>query len=184
MKLQKMILGIATAGVAAIAVGCASSPPTEPSDVTTTSIAETAEPSSVAAAGACQYVSVEEASSLAASPVKPGVGRSSTTDSVTFEYCDYIFDPGNAPGVSVAVADLGSNSASLFSQFRESKSSESEYQAVTGVGDEAFFAGQNLYVRKGSKGLILYVGRTNSSPRGVDALPDERKLAELVLTKL
>jgi len=40
---------------------------------------------------------------------------------VTFEYCDYIFDPGNAPGVTVAVADLGSSGVSFFDQFRQSK---------------------------------------------------------------
>ena len=35
---------------------------------------------------------------------------------------------------------------------------------VSGVGDEAFFAGTNLNVRKGDTGLILFVGRTNSPP--------------------
>ena len=48
----------------------------------------------------------------------------------------------------------------------------------------AFFSGQNLNVRKGDKGVILYVGRATGSPRGVGALADEKKLAELVLPQL
>ncbi len=134
--------------------------------------------------GACKYVTTAEASALAGSPVKPGVARSVTTGPVPFAYCDFIFDPGNAPGVTVAVADLLGNGPSLFDQFRQSESSGSDYQEVTGVGDEAFFAGTNLNVRKGDTGLILYVGRATGSPRGVDALPDEKQLAATVLARL
>jgi hypothetical protein len=113
-----------------------------------------------------------------------GVTRSLATPPVTFEYCDYIFDPGNAPGVTVAVADLGSNGASLFGQFRQSKMTADEFQEVAGVGDEAFYGSGNLNVRKGNKGLILFVGRTNSLPRGAKAIPDEKQLAALVLPQL
>jgi hypothetical protein len=134
--------------------------------------------------GACKYLTTAQAAGLAGSPVQPGVTRSLATPPVTFEYCDYIFDPGNAPGVTVAVADLGSNGVSLFAQFRQSKATADEFQEVAGVGDEAFYGSGNLNVRKGNKGLILYVGRTNSLPRGARAIPDEKQLAALILPQL
>jgi hypothetical protein len=39
-------------------------------------------------------------------------------------------------------------------------------------------------VRKGNKGLIVFVGRINSLPRGAKALPDEKQLAALILPQL
>src|SRR5215210_1751548 len=99
------------------------------------SVATTSAPSASAGPGACKYVTTPEASALAASAVKPGVTRSLNSGPVTFEYCDYIFDPGNAPGVTVAVADLGSSGPSLFDQFRQSKATADEFQAVPGIGD-------------------------------------------------
>jgi hypothetical protein len=137
-----------------------------------------------AGTGACKYVTTAQATALAGSPVKAGVNRSVSTPPVTFDYCEYIFDPGNAPGVLVAVASLGSGGAALFAQFKASKASENDHQVVTGVGDEAFFSGQNLNVRKGDKGLILNVSRINSLPRGLAGLADEKRLAELVLPQL
>ena len=103
---------------------------------------------------------------------------------MTYESCDYIFDPGNAPGVTVAVADLGSNAVSLFAQFRQSKASTDDFQEVPGVGDEAFYGSGNLNVRKGNMALIAFVGRINSLPRGANAIPDEKQLAALVLPQL
>ena len=150
----------------------------------TPSVAATSPPATGAGPGACRYVTTAQASGLAASPVKPGIPRSLASGPVTFEYCDYIFDPGNAPGVTVAVADLGSSGVAFFDQFRQSKLSAEEFQEVAGVGDEAFYGSGNLNVRKGNKGLILYVGRNNSLPRGAKALPDEKQLAALVLPQL
>ena len=43
-------------------------------------------------------------------------------------------------------------------------------------------AGPNL--RRGSKGVILYVGRNTGFPRGVDGLPDQRRPADLILPQL
>jgi hypothetical protein len=149
-----------------------------------TSVAVTPAPAAAGGQGACRYVTTTQAAGLAASPVKPGVARSLATGPVTFEYCDYIFDPGNAPGVTVAVADLGSNGVSFFDQFRQSKASAEEFQEVPGVGDEAFYGSGNLNVRKGNKGLILFVGRINSLPRGAKAVPDEKQLAALILPQL
>jgi hypothetical protein len=101
---------------------------------------------------------------------------------VTFQYCKYIFDPGNAPGVLVAIADLGGNAKSLFAQFRASKGND--VVPVSGVGDEAFYASENLNVRKGNTGLILFVGRNSGYPRGEKGIPDEKKLAALILPQL
>jgi len=80
------------------------------------SAAATTAPSVNTASGACKYVTTAEATSPATSPVKPGVSRSLTSGPVPFEYCDFIFDPGNSPGVTVAVADLAGNGPGLFAQ--------------------------------------------------------------------
>lgn len=162
----------------------AASAGTTPSTAPVTSVAVTPAPSAGGGSGACRYVTTAQAAGLAASPVKAGVARSLPTGPVTFEYCDYIFDPGNAPGVTVAVADLGTSGVSFFDQFRQSKKSSDEFQEVPGVGDEAFYGSGNLNVRKGNKGLILFVGRINSQPRGAKAVPDEKQLAALVLPQL
>lgn len=134
--------------------------------------------------GACKYVSAAQASALATSAVKPGTNRSVPNGPVTFDYCDYIFDPGNSPGVLVAVADLAGNGPQYFAIYKQSEANESDFQDVAGVGDEAFFAGTNLNVRKGDTGLILFVGRNTGYPRGPDAIPDEIELAKLILPQI
>jgi hypothetical protein len=193
-----MRTGAFAIGLAVVLAGCggSSSPEAQPSSQTTapaaasTTVAAAVTTPTTAAAtatgsgSACRYVTTAQASALAMSPVKAGVGRSLPSGAITFDYCDYIFDPGNSPGVLVAVANLGSGAAGLFAQFKQSKLSESDHQVVAGVGDEAFFAGQNLNVRKGDKGVILFVGRATGFPRGAGALPDEKRLAELVLPQL
>lgn len=166
--------------VTATTAGAGGTPSTAP----ITSAAATPAPAAPGGSGACRYITTTQASGLATSAVKPGVARSLATGPVTFEYCDYIFDPGNAPGVSVAVADLGTSGVAFFDQFRQSKASADEFQEVPGVGDEAFYGSGNLNVRKGNKGLILFVGRINSLPRGAKALPDEKQLAALILPQL
>jgi hypothetical protein len=185
---------VAAAGLAGLLASCSSSSSSNDKTSANTTTAGTVTSSSSTAAvttpaasngsGACKYVSTAQASQLAGSPVKAGVSRSLTTGPVPFEYCDYIFDPGNAPGVSVALADLKGNGPTLFAAFRTSKQGESDYQIVQGVGDEAFFAGENLNVRKGDTGLILFVGRSTGSPRGPDGIPDEKSLAAIVLPQL
>jgi hypothetical protein len=193
---RKLLSLAAVAGLAGLLASCSSSsssngktsaPKTTASSAVTSSSSTTAVTTTPAAStgkGACKYVTTAQASALAGSPVKAGVSRSLTTGPVPFEYCDYIFDPGNAPGVSVAVAKLNGNGPSLFAQYRASEQDESDYQIVQGVGDEAFFAGESLNVRKGDTGLILFVGRTNSLPRGPEGIPDEKSLAAIVLPQL
>lgn len=168
-------LGVLTVAVVlgGVLAGCTSSgsPDTEPTASTsqappsTTAVTSStpAETSSSTPApvgeGACKYVTTEQAAALAHAAVKPGVSRSLPSGPVTFEYCDYIFDPGNAPAVTVAVADLNGNGPSLFAQFRASEQSQSDFQDVSGVGDEAFYSNGNINVLVGDTGLILYVGR-------------------------
>ena len=196
------VVGVGVALVLVFGAGCGDDSSPTASDSTAgdttattasaTSVAGTPGPSVVGTSpssadtktGACKYVTTAEASALATSPVKPGVARSLTTGPVSFDYCDYIFDPGNSPGVIVAVADLQGNGPAFFEQYRQSEASESDFQEVSGVGDEAFFAGTNLNVRKGDTGLILFVGRATGSPRGPDAIPDEKALAALILPRL
>jgi hypothetical protein len=194
MKHTALMTVAVSAAIATLISGCSSSKSkstntngaTSPATQAITSASAVTTSSSAAAlgTGACKYVTVEQATELAGSPVKAGVGRSLTTPPITFKYCDYIFDPGNAPGVSVAVADLGGSGATLYQQFRTSKQGETDFQDVSGVGDEAFYSNGNLNIRKGNHGLILFVGRINSAPRGLDGIPDEKKLAEIILPQL
>lgn len=160
------------AGSTVAATTAASSPPAS------------SKPAALPGSGACKYVTTAQAAALAGSPVKPGVSSQITRPPVTFRYCTYIFSPGNAPGVLVAVANLGSNGKSLFAQFRASEQAQDDIVPVSGVGDEAFYSSQNLNVRKGNTGLILFVGRTNGSPRAEKGIPDEKKLAALILPQL
>jgi hypothetical protein len=145
-------------------------------------------PSSAAVGeGACKYVSAAQASALVTSPVKPGVTSSQTTGSVTFDYCTYVLDPGNSPGVLIAIADIPGNGAAGFAAFKQDQSQKSDFQDVPGVGDEAYFAGENLYVRKGNTGLILFVSQGNRNggyPRGTEGIPDEKALAAIILPQL
>lgn len=163
-------------------------PVSQPESLSATTAASTSEQQSSSPAtgnGACSYLTVAQASQLAGSPVKAGVERHAQVDPITFAYCDYIFDPGNAPGVSVAVADLPGDPESLFQQFRaEKQGSDSDFQDVPGVGDAAFYADQNLNILLGDKGVVIYVGRATGSPRGPGAIPDEKAAAEIILPQL
>ena len=152
-----------------------------------TSPAVTSPPSATVGQGACKYVSTAQAAALVTSPVKPGVPSSLTQQSVTFDYCTYTLDPGNAPGVLIAVADIPGDGATGFAAFKQDQAQKSDFQDVAGVGDEAYFAGENLYVRQGNTGLILFVSqgnRNNGYPRGTGGIPDEKALAALILPQL
>ena len=84
----------------------------------------------------------------------------------------------------IAVADIPGDGAAGFAAFKLDQSQRSDFQDVAGVGDEAYFAGENLYVRKGDTGLILFVGRATGFPRGTDGIPDEKALAALILPQI
>ena len=151
------------------------------------SVAPTTPPAATVATGACQYVTTAQAAALVTSPVKAGVTSSASQGSVTFDYCTYTLDPGNAPGVLIAVAKIPGDGPAGFAAFKVDQSQKSDFQDVAGVGDEAYFAGENLYVRKGNTGLILFVSqglRNNGYPRGTDGIPDEKALAAIILPQL
>jgi hypothetical protein len=188
-----------TASVCALLAACSSSktgsgdstaPVSEPAQASSpagpsTPAAGTSGSSDAApASGACQYLTVDQASDLAQSPVRAGVERSLSSGPVTFDYCDYIFDPGNAPGVTVAIAHLSGDPQALFDEFRQSKQSDSDFQDVAGVGDAAFYADQNLNILAGDTGVIIYVGRANGTPRGPAGIPDEKAAADIILPQL
>ena len=191
---RRLVVGIIAIGLAATACSSSKNGTKSSAANTTSAGSSTSAPASSSAAasstaaaagtGACKYVTTEQASQLAGSPVKAGVERSLNSGPITFKYCDYIFDPGNAPGVSIAIADLSAGGTALYQAFRADKQSDSDFEDVPGVGDAAFYASENLNVLKGSTGVILYVGRANGSPRGRDGIPDEKKLADIVLPQL
>lgn len=187
-KIELAGVVLAMIGTNALLVGCAGTS-VKTKGISTPQPSQTASslPSSPVVArgsGACKYVTTAQASSLAGSAVKPGVVRSLSKGPVTFSFCTYTFDPGNSPGVNVAVADLAGQGPTYFAQFRTQQQSSSYYKVVDGVGDEAFFANGNLNVRKGNTGLILFVGRDSGYPRNVAGIPDEKALAALVLDQL
>jgi hypothetical protein len=96
--------------------------------------------------------------------------------SIEAKYCMY--------GSEVALArfDLGSAGESLFAQYKQSLTSESDFEEVSGVGDEAFFAKGQLAVRQGDTGLIVDVGQNTGSIPGEQE--KEKSLAVAALGRL
>jgi hypothetical protein len=95
---------------------------------------------------------------------------------VEAQYCSYGSD------VFLASFDLGSAGSTIFGQYRQSLSSESDYQEVSGVGDEAFFAKGQLALRQGDTGLIVDVGQNTGSVPGEQE--KEKSLAAAALARL
>lgn len=171
--------------------GAGSLPPTTPTTTppaatepaTAPATSPVAVPAGGKGSGACGLVSTAEAAQLADTAVQPGTEKSIPFGPATAHYCFYNFKPGNAPAVLVAVFELGSAGRTLFEQFRQDKKSESDFQEVGGVGDEAFFGSGNLNLRKGGTGLILSVQKMGP-PRGIAGLDDDKRLAALVLSRI
>ena len=134
--------------------------------------------------GACSYLTVGQASSLAGSAVKKGVEQSQPFGPYTSNSCTYIFNPGNAVGVSVGFVQLSDDPRGLFNQYRLTKQADAEFQDVAGVGDAAFYANQNLNILKGHTVVTIFVGRANGTPRGPGNIPDEKAAASIVLPQL
>lgn len=125
-------------------------------------------PHAKARSGACGLITREEAATALGAAVPAGAEKAMDIPmqghSVKAQYCFY--------GTEVAIArfELGSGAQSLFGQYRQSLASESDYEAVKGVGDEAFVAKGQLVVRKGQTGLIIDVGQARGGgPREVAA---------------
>lgn len=143
--------------------------------------APTTTPAPVGGSGACSLITQDEATAALGTPVPTG---SETTASIPVEgmgsieakYCMY--------GSEVALArfDLGSAGESLFAQYKQSLTSESDFEEVSGVGDEAFFAKGQLAVRQGDTGLIVDVGQNTGSIPGEQE--KEKSLAMAALGRL
>jgi hypothetical protein len=86
------------------------------------------------------------------------------------------------PEVMVTRFELGPKAPALFSQYRESLVSSSDYLTEKGVGNEAFFAKGQLALRKGSTGLIIDVGQNRGG--GAKERMKERSLALLAVARL
>lgn len=125
--------------------------------------------------GACHLISTAEAAQLAKTAVQPGVEKSlPAAPGITASYCTYAFQPGNAPAVLIAVYKAA---PSVLAQARQADASESDFQEVSGVGDEAHqCCGGNLKVRVGDTGLVLSIGQRNGVA-GDTPLDDLKRLA-------
>jgi hypothetical protein len=84
--------------------------------------------------------------------------------------------------VLVARLDLGSAAPDLFAQYRASLESESDFEQVSGVGEEAFFAKGQLALRQGDTGLIVDVGQNLGTTPGEQE--KEKALAAIALGRL
>lgn len=131
-------------------------------------------PAEYLAWGACDLVTREEASTALGVPVPVGSEKAMDLPlqgaSIPAQYCFY--------GTEVIVArfELGASAESVFGQYRQSLASESGYQAVEGVGDEAFIAKGQLAARKGQTGLIIDVGQARGG--GAKEVEAEKTLAK------
>lgn len=133
-----------------------------------------------AVSGACGLITRQEAATALGAPVPAGTEKEIDVPmqggSIKVQYCSY------GSEVGVGRFELGSGAQSLFSQYRKSLASESGYQNVEGVGDEAFAAKGQLAVRKGQTGLILDVGQARGG--GAKELRAEKTLAALALDRM
>jgi hypothetical protein len=131
-------------------------------------------------AGACGLITREEAAAALGAAVPAGTENAMDVPmlaaTVKTQYCFY------GSEVVVARMELGGGAASLFGKYRHSLASESGYQNVTGVGDEAFAAKGQLAMRKGTVGVIIDVGQNRGG--GPKELQAEKALAVLALGRI
>jgi hypothetical protein len=156
MKLLRVSIG--TTALALAVVGAASAPRS-------------------AVSGVCGLITRQEAAAALGAAVPAGAEKvwdfAVKGGSIKAQSCFY------GTEVSITRFALGSDASGLFSGYRQSLASKSDYKNVTGVGDEAFLAKGQLAVRKGQSGFIVDVGQA----RGGDAkeLNAEKALATLAL---
>ncbi|MEO8423406.1 MAG: hypothetical protein ABI595_05775 [Actinomycetota bacterium] len=134
-----------------------------------------------AGTGACALITQEEAASAAGMDVPSG---KNSTASVSIAGAGSIESQTCLYGSEVLVGrfDLGSAGATLFAAYRDSLTSESDFEVVTGLGDEAFFAKGQLAVRQGDIGLIMDVGQNTGTTSGEQE--EEQGLAVIALGRL
>ncbi len=131
-------------------------------------------------AGPCTLITRQEAAAALGAAVPAGVEKTMDVPllgrPVKAQYCFY------GTEVSLARYELGGTAATLFTEYRKSLASDDDYQIVTGIGDEAFFAKGQLAVRKGTTGLIIDVGQARGG--GPKEQLKEKGLALLAVGRL
>ncbi len=129
---------------------------------------------------ACALVTRAEAASAAGGPVPAGAATAMKFPmqgaSIEAQYCLYGSD------VAVGRLKMGSDAQSIFAKYRQSLQSKSDYQDVSGVGDEAFIAKGQLAARKGTTGLIIDVGQARGG--GSKEVQAEKALAVLAISRM
>ena len=153
------------------------------------SVTAATSPSSVLPAnpGVCGLITREEAAQALGVPVPEGTEKHMVDvpiagGTIKAEYCFY------GSEVLFARFGLAKDATAFFNAYRQSLTSRDDYQDVTGVGDEAFFAKGQLAVRKGQSGLIVSVDLRRArggSTKGLDAaeLNSEKGLAVTALAR-
>ena len=130
--------------------------------------------------GACELVTRTEAAAALGAPVPAGSEKPMDFpldgSVIKMEICFY------GSEVLIARYSLGSGAPALFARYRQSLSTQDGYQNVNGVGDEAFAAKGQLYVRKGQTGVNIDVGQTRGG--GAKELQAEKGLAALAVSRL
>ena len=171
--------------LAALVVGgaaCGDSTPTKsggsPEAPAVTSSATT--PVVIMGSGPCSLVTQDEAAEVYGSPVP-----ASTERSFSFPVGDASLDEQVCmfgSEVLLARIDMGSAASTLFAQYKASLQGESDFEEVSGVGEEAFFAKGQLNVRQGNTGLIVDIGQNTGSVPGEQ--DKEKALAAIALGRL
>jgi hypothetical protein len=142
---------------------------------------------SATASGACGLITQQEAATAFGAAVPAGSEKPMSFPVegalIKAQSCFY------GSGVVVARYELGSGAQALFGRYRQefaSKSDSTDYQAVSGVGDEAFTAKGQLHVRKGQMGLLVGVtlGDRQNVRIAAKALQTEKTLAALALGRM
>jgi hypothetical protein len=131
-------------------------------------------------AGACSLVTRQQAAAALGAAVPAGVEKTADLPmkgaSIKTQYCFY------GTEVTVARFELGTTASALFAQYRASLQSNSDYENIGGVGDEAFHAKGQIAVRKGQTGLIVDVGQNRGG--GASEVRKEKALAALAVSHL
>jgi hypothetical protein len=134
----------------------------------------------VTASGACGLITRQEAATALGAPVPAGMEKAMDLPmqgrAIKAQYCFY------GSEVLVARFELGSGAQTLFGQYRQSLASESGYQSVDGVGDEAFAAKGQLAARRGQTGFIVDVGQARGG--GAPELEAEKVLASHAIERM
>lgn len=129
----------------------------------------------------CALVTRAEAARALGAPVPVGTEKQIDVPlaggaRVRTQFCFY------GPDVVIGRYALGSSGRATFGRHRRALAAEPGFQAVVGVGDEAFAARGRLNVRRGNTGIVIDVAQPRgTSPREAAA---ERSLATMAVARM